>query len=116
MRGIDNVVGRQAVVQPARGFGIADGFLDRDGESDHVVADFGFKFVDAGDVNAGAFAQGSSGGARDDAGFGESFCGCEFDFQPFLKAVLFAPDMTHFGSGIARNQIEAPIGKFRYTQ
>jgi hypothetical protein len=45
LRGVDDVGGGEAVVQPA-GVG-ADAFGDGGGEGDDVVADFGFDGVDA---------------------------------------------------------------------
>jgi hypothetical protein len=60
LRGVDYVVGGEAVVEPAR-FG-ADEFGDRRGEGDDVVANFGFDFVDAFDFEVGALADGFGGG------------------------------------------------------
>ena len=57
LRGVHHVIGSETIVQPARRFGIADGFLHDDGEGDHVVPDFRFDFVDARDVNARPLAQ-----------------------------------------------------------
>ena len=47
LRRIHHVIGSEAVVQPARRFRIADGFLHGDRERDHVVPYFGFDLVDA---------------------------------------------------------------------
>ena len=59
LRGVHHVVGGKPVVQPARRFGIAHGFLHRHGEGDHVVADLGLDLVDAGHIDAGALAEAS---------------------------------------------------------
>ena len=39
-------------MQPARGFRIPDGLLHGNREGNHVVANFGFDFVDARDIYA----------------------------------------------------------------
>src|SRR5271156_3024408 len=100
LRGVHHVVGSEPIMQPARGLGIGDRFLHGDGEGDYVVANFGFNFVDARHVDAGALAQYRSGFARHHAGFGESFAGSQLDFQPLLKAIFFAPDAAHFRAGV----------------
>ena len=104
LRGVHHVIRGEAVVQPARRFGIADRFLHGDGEGDHVMADFGFDFVDARDVNAGAFAQFRGGFARHDACFGERFRGGQLDVQPLLELVFFAPDAAHFRARVSCDQ------------
>ena len=54
LRGVDDVVGGQTVVEPA---GVrADDFRDRGGEGDYVVPDLGLDFVDAFDAEVGALA------------------------------------------------------------
>ena len=91
-------------MQPARGFGIADRFLHGNGEGDYVVADFGFDFVDARDVHAGALAQFRGGSRGHDACFRERFGRGQFDLQPLLKPVFFAPDAAHFRARVTCNQ------------
>lgn len=103
MSGIDDIVGSEAVVQPARGFGIGDGFADGNGERDDIVADFGFDFEDVGNVDAGAFAEAGGGFAGNGAGFGEDVSGGELDIEPFLEFVFVAPELAHLGARVARN-------------
>jgi len=91
-------------MQPARGFGISDGFLHGDGEGDHIVANFSFDFIDARDVYPSALAQRGRSLARDDSGIGESFAGSQLDFQPLLKAIFVAPYAGHFWAGVTRDQ------------
>ena len=99
LRGIDDIVGGEAVVEPA-GIG-ADDFGDRGGEGDDVVADLGFDFVDALDAGSRR-ARGWPGGVfGDQAGFGEGFGGGDFDGEPGAEAVFVAPDAAHLGAGIA---------------
>src|SRR5690348_1113010 len=97
-------------MQPARGFGIGDSFADGDGEGDDVVADFRFDFEDAGDVNAGAFAEAGGGFAGNGAGFGEDVSGGEFDVEPFLEFVFVAPELAHLGARVAVDQNSSPGG------
>ena len=68
LRGVDDVVGGEAVVEPT---GVrADDFGDRRGKGDDVVADLGFDLVDALDAEVGAFADGVGGVHGHEAGFG----------------------------------------------
>jgi hypothetical protein len=108
LRGVDNVVRGEAVVQPARGFGIADGFADGDGESDDVVADARFDFENFGDINARAFAETSCRFAGDNSRFGENISRGQLDIEPFLEAVFVAPNATHFRARIAIDQDSLP--------
>ncbi len=57
LRGVDDVGGGEAVVEPAGGFGVGDVLGDGGGEGDDVVADFGFDLVDAGDGEVAAVAR-----------------------------------------------------------
>ena len=101
LRGVDYIVGSESVVEPA---GVrADDFGDGRGEGDDVVADFGFDFVDALDVEVGALADGFGGVFGDESGLGEGFGGGDFDGQPGAEAVFVAPDAGHLGAGIARD-------------
>ena len=70
LRGVHDVVGGHAVVQPAGGVGITNGFADGHGEGDDVVLDAGFEFVDVLGVCLGAGAKERGGVFRDDAGIG----------------------------------------------
>src|SRR5579863_927344 len=101
LSGIHNVVGSEAVMQPAGGFGIVDGFADSDGEGNDVMADFRFDFVDARDVNAGAFAQAQRSFARDNTRFGENVGGGEFDVEPFLEFVFVGPELAHLRARVS---------------
>ena len=108
LRGVDDVVGGEAVVEPA---GVrADDFGDGGGEGDDVVADFGFDLVDAFDAEVGALADGLGGVFGDEAGFGEGFGGGDFDGQPGAEAVFVAPDAGHLGAGVARDH-GSPVGR-----
>ena len=109
LSGVDHVVGGHAIVEPARGVGIANGFADGHGEGDDVVFDLGFELVDTGDVNFGAGAKQRGGFPRDLASFGEGISSGKFDVEPFLVAVSVAPDAAHFFTGVAWNHSSAPI-------
>ena len=54
LRGVDDVGGGEAVVEPAGVFGGVDVLGDGGGEGDDVVADFGFDLVDAVDGEGAA--------------------------------------------------------------
>ena len=88
-------------MQPACGFGIGDGFADGHRESDDVVADASFDFVDASDVNFCALAEARGGVTGDDACIGERVCGGELNVEPFLEAIRVAPDAAHGFAGVA---------------
>jgi hypothetical protein len=103
LSGVDYVVRREAVVEPAR-LG-ADEFGDGGVEGDDVVPDFGFDFLDAFQLEVGAVADGTGSLFGDPSRFGESFCGGEFDFEPGAEAVFFVPDAADFGTGIAVDQV-----------
>ena len=78
LRGIDHIVRSEAIVQPARGVGVAGGrhfFGDGGGEGDHVMLHARFNFVDAGDVERGVGAQGLRGVRWNFAGFSERLAG-----------------------------------------
>src|SRR5579863_734675 len=106
LRGVDYVVGGEAVVEPA-GFG-ADELGNGGGEGDDVVADFGFDLVDAFEAEVGEFADGFGGGLGNLAGGREGFGGGDFDGQPGAEAVFVAPDAGHLGAGVARDQGLSP--------
>ena len=101
LRGVDDVGGGEAVVQPAGGFGVGDVFGDGGGEGDDVVADFGFDFVDAGDGEVAAVADGVGGGLRDEAEAGEGLRGGGLDGEPAAVFVLVGPDAAHGRAGVA---------------
>src|SRR6202790_3258012 len=56
LRGVDDIVGSQTVMEPARGSWIADGFADVHGEGDDIMLHAGFEFVNARDIHFGARA------------------------------------------------------------
>ena len=96
--GVDDVVGRQAVVQPARRFRFSGGghaLGHRGGERDHVVADFGFDFGYARGAHLGVGAQLRGRVGRHFARFGERVGGGQLHGQPLLVTVLFTPDAAH---------------------
>ena len=101
LRGVDDVGGGEAVVEPARGFGVGDVLGDGGGEGDDVVADFGFDLVDAGDGEVAAVADGVGGGLRDEAEAGEGLRGGGFDGEPAAVFVLVGPDAAHGGACVA---------------
>ena len=102
LRGVNHVVGGEAVMQPARFR--ADFFGDGGGEGDDVVLHFGFDLVDAVEVEVALFADGDGRRLRNQSGFGQGFGGRQFDFKPGAELVLVAPDMPHFGPGITCDQ------------
>ena len=108
LRRVHDVVRCEAVVQPARRLGIADGFLHGDGERDHVVPDLRFDLVDARHVDARAFAELRGGLARHGARFGERFRGGQLDLEPLLEFIFFAPDAAHLQTRVPCDQIRLP--------
>jgi hypothetical protein len=104
--GVDDIVGGEAVVQPAR-FG-ADRFGDGGGEGDDVVADFGLDFVDAVERKAAAVTDGAGRFGGNQAVLGENFAGEGFNFQPGAELAFLAPDGAHGGAGVARDQSGKP--------
>src|SRR5579863_6423307 len=110
LRGVDNVVGGEAVVQPS-GFGGQalrfEGFGDGGGEGDNVVLHFGLDLADAVNRESGAGdGCGSVGG--DDAVFGEDSAGRGFDLEPAAVFALLGPDEAHGRAGVAIDQETAP--------
>ena len=101
LRGVDDVGGGEAVVEPARGFGVGDVLGDGGGEGDDVVADFGFDLVDAVDGEGAAVADGVGGGLGDEAEAGEGLRGGGFDGEPAAVLVLVGPDAAHGGACVA---------------
>src|SRR5215472_18011942 len=73
LRGIDDVVRSQAVVQPARLR--ADLLRDCRSKGDDVVLHLGFDLMDPSDLEATLFANGLGRALRYDAGFRQSFGG-----------------------------------------
>ena len=106
LRGVDDVGGGQAEVQPAGRR--PDLFGDRGGEGDDVVLRDLLDRFDARHVEPGARAQLRRGVRRDHPGFGHRLCGGELDLQPRLVAALLAPDRAHCRIGVPRNHDECP--------
>src|ERR1700678_1140384 len=92
LRGVDYVGAGEAVVEPTRVFGGGDVFGDGGGEGDDVVLHFGFDLVDAVDGEGAAVADGVGGRLRDEAEFGESLRGGDFNGEPALVFVGVGPD------------------------
>jgi hypothetical protein len=108
LRGVDDVGGGEAVVEPAGGFGVGDVFGDGGGEGDDVVADFGFDLVDAVDGEVAAVADGVGGGLGDEAEAGEGLRGGDFDGEPAAVLVLVGPDAAHGGACVAGDHRKLP--------
>lgn len=83
----------------------ADEFGDGSQEGDDVVFDFGFDFVDAGDVKIAFFAQGLCGAFGDDAEIGHFLKREGFNLQPDAEFVLLFEYIRHFGAGVAWNHM-----------
>jgi hypothetical protein len=107
LRSIHNIVGSEAVMQPARGGGIADGFTDGHRECDDVMPHAGFEFGDARDdcgIHASTLTNRIGRGTRHNAALGERFGGGEFDFEPVPELAFFAPDAAHLFARVSRDQ------------
>ena len=109
LRGIHHVVRRQAVMQPARRFGVAGGghgLRHGGGEGDHVVLHLASRFRGCARRRSRRAARSSArrfGGNH--AQFGQRFGGRQLHFQPLLKFVLVAPDPAHFGPRVSGNHV-----------
>ncbi len=101
LRGVDDVGGRQAEMQPSRRG--ANLLSDRGREGDDIVVRDRFDRFDPLDVERGFLAQLFRGFSRDDAGFRHRVGGGEFDLEPCLVASLLAPDGPHFGVRVTLN-------------
>ena len=108
LRGVDNVIGSETVVQPARRSGIVHGFTDGDGEGDNVVAHARFDFEDVRNVDAGTLANASCSFARDDTGLRKNVCRRQLDIQPLLESVFVAPDAAHLRTRVPWYQRRSP--------
>ena len=106
--GVDDIVRSQAIVQPARGGGIADGFAHIHRKRNDVVLYARFQFVNARDIHFGALANDRSGIFRHEASFRKRFGGGQLDVEPLLEAIRIAPDLAHIFAGITRNQTLSP--------
>ena len=107
LRGVDDVGGGEAEVQPA-GFW-ADLFCDGGGEGDDVVARLKFDLLDAGDLEVALGADGLGGFLRDDACIGEDFACGRFDFKPCTELRFVGPELAHGGACIAIDQGDVPL-------
>src|SRR5205807_2560558 len=70
-----------------------------------VVLHASFELMDLRYVHFGASANGGSGLLRDLARFGKRFGGSQLDFEPLGKLVGIAPNVAHFLSRVAWNQL-----------
>src|SRR6267143_1980282 len=104
LRGVNDIIRCHAVVQPASGSRIADGFTHGHCESDNVVLHAGFQFLDADDIDFGANPNRGGGILRDLARFGKCFGGCQLDFQPLCELVRVTPNLPHLLAGITWDQ------------
>ena len=108
---IDNVVGRQAVVQPAR-LGVQalvlQAFCHSSREGDDVVLHLRFDLLHAGGGDSGNAGDGCGGGGRNHAILGENLAGRRFHLQPAAVFVLVRPDAAHRRACVAFDQRLAP--------
>lgn len=91
-------------MQPPRYLRVTGGihaFRNSRGERDDVVANFSLDLLNSIDSEAGMPAKQSRGFRRHLSSFSQRFGGGQLDFQPLSKFVLFAPNATHVGPGIA---------------
>ena len=105
LSGVYHIIGSHAVVEPAGGIGVADGFADGHGEGDNVVLHAGFDFVDAVGVHLGARVENCGGILGHEASFGKGVGGGQFNVKPLLVAIGVAPDEAHLFAGVAWNQV-----------
>jgi len=107
LRGIDDIVRSEAVMQPARMLGdTGRGHLlgDGGGEGDDVVFGFALDRVDAIDIEARVFTQRKGGFCGDVADFGESLGGGELHFKPLREAVFVGENFAHLRACVAWDQ------------
>ena len=110
LRGVDDIGGGEAVVEPAGAVGVGDVLGDGGGEGDDVVADFGFDLVDAVDGEVAAVTDSVGCGLGDDAGAGEGLRGGDLDGEPAAVLVFVGPDAAHVGARVAGDQAVVPSG------
>ncbi len=104
LRGVHDVIRRQAVVQPARGAGIADGFSDGHRERDDVVLDLGFQFRDAthhAGVDSRILVDRCGRGCRHDAALGKRLRRGQLHLEPAPELALVAPHAAHLFARIS---------------
>src|SRR5437762_7715751 len=77
-----------------------DVFGDGSGEGDDVVTNFGLDLVDAVDCEGSAIADGVGGRLRDEAEFGESLGGGDFNGEPAAVFVGVGPDAAHLRASV----------------
>ncbi len=112
LRGIDDVVRREAVVQPAGGLAVQalcfEDLCDCRREGDDVVLDFGLDFSDASRIDSGFCRDGFGGTGRNHANLGKHSARRRLDLEPAAVLVLFSPDAAHRRAGVALDQGHAP--------
>ncbi len=113
LRGIDHVVGSQAVMQPARRVGVSGGrhfFGDSGGEGDDVVLHLAFDGVDSHDVETGVGAECGSGGRGNLTQFGQGVGRGELHGEPLGEAILVGEDAAHLGACVSGDHDRRRIG------
>src|SRR3989441_7298039 len=105
LSGVDNVIGGQSVVEPARLR--AHNLSDSRSEGDYIMAHFGFDLIDPLEPEVRPLANSFGSLFRHHASFGQSVRGGDLNRQPGAKAVLIAPNAAHFRAGVAWNQVRS---------
>ena len=113
LRGVEDVRGGQAEVQPAGGG--SDVLGDR-GEGDDVVLGDLLDGFDAGNVELRPGPELCGGRRGNDAGLGHRIRRGQLDFQPGFVAALIAPDRAHCRIGMHRGIMPPARGRFEPDQ
>ncbi len=104
LRSVNNIIGRQSIVQPARGARIANRFTDGHRERNDVVFHLGFQLRDAphhAGVDARILSDLFGGFGRHHAALGKRLrCG-NFHNEPSPELAFLAPDTAHFFARIS---------------
>jgi len=104
LRSVNNIIGRQSIVQPARGARIANRFTDGHRERDDVVFHLGFQLRDASHhagVDARIFLDLLRGFGRYHATLGKRLRRGDLHLEPALELALLTPDTAHFFARIS---------------
>ena len=111
LRGIDHVVRREPVVEPAR-FGAQslsfEGLCDSGRERNYVVFDLGLDLLNPGGRHTGMFGDGLGSGGGNDAVFCQNRACSRLHLQPAAVLVVFGPDAAHCRAGVAINHWSTP--------
>ena len=73
-------------------------------KSNDVVFDLFLNFLNAGDVEVRFGLDGRYRIARDDAGLGQNFTGCDLHRQPLAISVFFGPNGAHLRTRVTGDQ------------